>query len=359
MYISKKRKRFDIVNFFPALLGIIAAILIIVIIALCMPKKIKSVSKSSLKALPFDENCNFEIFDNGIAYITDDRLYFLDDRNEIMWGFSGASEDMKIYTCSEKMGLVLGKKLQVVSRSGDLIFSKEFEKNISSVAMGDKLIAVSLSRSDDTIVLNSTGEEIDRIKSNSNCTNIRFGVFSTGSIWVITVENSGYSPKYTLSTYKYDTEKTQTVTFEDDSQMMYDAVFDEKLCYIFGTQKIMVRDCDYTGSVNYDYNVNGYDVLATGSAKNTMHILLNNNGNLKAIGSKGINNLECDEKILYASVANEHYYGFSNYFMYRFDPEKTSFVKYRFPVKIDGFVNGNGFAIILSDNTLYRYDIVD
>ncbi len=359
MRTLRTRKRFDIIDYIPFISAAVAIIVILSLIMLFVPDKVKSIADNELKALPIEKDYIYKVFGNGIAYIDPEsgNLYYLDDRNEIMWGYSGADGNMKLYTCDTRIGIAEGKKLQVISKDGQHVFSKEFDRNIFDVAMGDKLIAVSLSHSDDTIILNSTGEEIDRITSNSNCTNIRFGVYSGGSVWVITVENSGYSPEYRLSTYKYDTGKTQTVTFEDDSQMMYDAAFDEKLCYIFGTERIMVRDCDYTGTVNYDYNVNGYDVISKGMSDKTMHILLLNNGYLKAISGRKVNNLQCPEKVMYAYVSEKHYYAFSNFFMYCFEPKSGKQIKYRFPMKIDGFTAGNGFAVIESDGFLYRYNI--
>ncbi len=359
MRTTRTPKRFDIVDFMPLILAATAIIVIVSVTALLIPEKVKSIADSELKALPFEKGTVYKTLGNGIVYIDSEKgnLYYLDDRNEVMWGYSGTDADMKLYTCDTRVGIAEGKKLQVINKDGQHVFSKEFDRNIFDVAMGDKLIAVSLSRSDDTIILNSTGEEIDRITSNSNCTNIRFGVYSGGSVWVITVENSGYSPEFRLSTYKYDTGKTQTVTFEDDSQMMYDAAFDDKLCYIFGTERIMVRDCDYTGTVNYDYNVNGYDVTSIGMLDKKMHILLLNNGYLKAINGRKVSDMQCSEKILYAYVSEKHYYAFSKYFMYRFDPDSGKNAKYRFPVRIDGFEQGKDFAVIESCGTLYRYGI--
>ena len=309
--------------------------------------------------MPFKANSTYVPFADGVVYIDREKseIYYVDDRNEKMWGFSGTVEGMELFAGKSKVAVTVGKKLQVISLEGTLIFSKEFDKNISSVAVGEKLFAVSLSNSDDTIILNSTGEEIDRIVSQVNNTNIRFGVYSDGSVWVITVENSGYKPEYQLSTYKYDTEKTQTVTFTDDGQMMYDAIFYDKLCYIFGTEKILVRDCDYTGSVNQDYNVNGYDAEAYGVIGKNVHILLKSDGRIKAIGEKGIFDISCEEKINHAVVSSENYYGFSNYFMYKIKPSNGKTTNYRFPVRIDNVIKGGEYLFIESGESVYRYSL--
>ncbi len=357
----KRRKRFDLLNYLPFIIGAIVVILIIVLLTVFFSKDVKSIKLSDFKQLPIHAESNFTVFAGGIAYIddTENCIYYMDDRGEIMWGFSGTVEGMKLYAGETKLGISVGKKLQVINKEGILEFSKEFEHSIATVAMGEKLIAVSLSTSDDTIILNSTGEEIDRIISSSNCTNIRFGVYGAGnSVWVITVENSGYYPKYQLSTYKYDTEKKQTVTFEVDNQMMYNAVFDENLCYIFGTEKIMIRDCDYTGSVNLDYTVNGYDVISCGRLNKTLHMLLLNDGRLKAIGT-GVMDIECEEKLNYAVVSHKNYYGFSHYFMYKIKPSSGKITKYRLPLKVEGLIQGNGYVIIESGGAMYRYNIPD
>ncbi len=359
MKVIKARKRFDIVNYIPVILCVVAVILIIVLICSLVAGKTKIVKGNDLQLLPFKSDSNYVPFAGGAVYIdnTKNQMFYVDDRNEIMWGFEGTVPEMKLYAGENKVGVTVGKKLQVIDKEGRLIFSKEFDKNISAVTLSDKIIAVSLSNSDDTIILNGTGEEIDRIISAVNGTNIRFGVYNQNSVWVISVENSGYNPEYQLSTYKYDTEKTQTVTFTDDSQMIYDAYFDDKICYIFGTNKIMVRDCDYTGSVSKDYNVNGYDVSAVGKIGKNVHMLLSNNGNIKAIGEKGVKDITCEEKLNYVAISGNNYFGFSNYFMYKIKPTKDKIIKYRFPVRIDSIVQGNGYVIIQSGQDVYRYDL--
>ncbi len=353
--IRRRRKRFDIINYVPFIWVAIAVVLIIVLISVFTAGNIKSVKLNKLQLMPFSKDDTYVAFAGGAAYIKGEELFFVDDRNEVMWGFKGATADMSLYAGEDKIAVAVGKKLQVITSEGTLKFTKEFNKNISAVAVGKNLIAVSLSNSDDTIILNSTGEEIDRIVSSVNNTNIRFGTYSGSSVWVITVENSGYSPKYLLSTYKYDGGKTQTVTFSDDTQMMYDAVFNDNVCYIFGTEKIMVRDCDYTGSVNEDYSVNGYDVIACGKIKKSVSMMLMNNGRLKAIGEKGMINLECEEKILFGAVSTKCYFGFSNYFMYTFKAKNGKAKKYRFPVRIDNVRNGDNYVLIESGNSVYRY----
>lgn len=357
MHTIRRRKRFDIINYIPHILGVIALTLIVVLICSLFSGNIKEVKKSKLELLPFDANCAYQAFAGGAVYIKEGQVFYVDDRNEVMWGFSGADEEMQLFAGLTKVGVTKGKKLQVINKEGTLVFTKEFSKNISGVAIGEKLIAVSLSNSDDTIILNTTGEEIDRIVSNVNSTNIRFGVYADSSVWVITVENTGLNPKYQLSTYKYDTGKTQTVTFSDDSQMMYDAVFNDNLCYILGTEKIMVRDCDYTGSVNKDYNVNGFDVIACAKVDKKVNMLLMNNGRLKAISDKGIMDLECQEKALFGAVYQKHYYAFSNYFMYKFKTKNGKVTQYRFPVRVDDLTQGDGYVIIRSGNELYRYSL--
>jgi hypothetical protein len=355
--IRRRRKRFDIINYVPFIWVFIAVVLIIIFICTITAGNVKSIKIKKLQAMPFTAESTYVAFNGGAVYIQDDKLYYVDDRGEVMWGFEGAQEGMRLFSGEDKVGVAIGKKLQVITSDGALKFTKEFNKNISSVAVGKNLIAVSLSSSDDTIILNSTGEEIDRIVSNVNNTNIRFGTYSTSSVWVITVENSGYSPKYQLSTYKYDSGKTQTVTFSDDTQMMYDAVFNDNLCYIFGTEKIMMRDCDYTGSVNKDYSVNGYDVIACGIIDKSVSMLLMNNGRLKAIGEKGMISIDSEEKILFGAVSSKCYFGFSNYFMYTFRAKDGKAKKYRFPVRIDNVTQGEGYVLIESGNEVYRYTL--
>ncbi len=361
MKVVRTKKRFDIVNYIPLILIAVAVIAIIALIFSSFSGNAKAVKKSELQLLPFTADNTYLPFADGVVYIdkSTNEIYYVDDRNEVMWGFSGAVEDMKLYAGENKIGVTVGKKLQVIDKNGSFVFSKEFDKNISAVTLSDKLIAVNLSNSDDLIILNGTGEEIDRIVSQVNGTNIRFGVYAQNSVWVITVENSGFKPEYQLFTYKYDTEKTQTVTFSDDSQMMYDAVFDDKICYIFGTERIMVRDCDYTGSVSKDYNVNGFDVVNYGKIGKNVHILLNNSGKIKAIGEKGVLNLNCEEKLNFAAIGEKHYYGFSNYFMYKFKTKDGKATKYDFPVRIDNIMQGNKYVLIQSGENIYRYSLSD
>ncbi|MBE7091816.1 MAG: hypothetical protein E7365_01360 [Clostridiales bacterium] len=357
MHTIRRRKRFDIINYIPYVIGFIAVVLIIVLICVSSSGSIKEVKKNKLDLMPFSAESVFKPFAQGAVYVLEGNIYYVDDRNEIMWGFSGASDDMQLFTGATKIGVTLGKKLQLINKEGTLVFTKEFSKNISSVAIGEKLIAVSLSNSDDTIILNSTGEEIDRITSNVNSTNIRFGVYEDSSVWVITVENTGLNPTYQLSTYKYDSGKTQTVAFSDDSQMMYDSVFNNNIAYIFGTEKIMLRDCDYTGSVNKDYNVNGYDVIACAKVDKKVNMLLMNNGRIKAINEKGITDLECEEKVLFGAVYQKHYFAFSNYFMYKYKAKNSKVTKYKFPVRIDDIIHGEGYVLVCSGNEVYRYSL--
>ena len=174
----KRRKRFDLLNYLPFLIGAIGIFVVIILLSVIFGGREKSVKLSDFKQLPIHAESNFTVFAGGIAYIDDTQncIYYLDDRGEIMWGFSGTVDGMVLYAGETKLGVAVGKKLQVINQEGILEFSKEFEHSIATVAMGEKLIAVSLSSSDDTIILNSTGEEIDRITSSSNFTNIRFGV---------------------------------------------------------------------------------------------------------------------------------------------------------------------------------------
>ena len=166
----KKRKRFDLLNYLPFLIGAIVILLVIVLLTVVFGRSEKSIKLSDFKLLPIHAESNFTVFAGGIAYIddTENCIYYLDDRGEVMWGFSGTVDGMALYAGETKLGVCVGKKLQVINQEGILEFSKEFENSIAAVAMGEKLIAVSLSSSDDTIILNSTGEEIDRITSNSN-----------------------------------------------------------------------------------------------------------------------------------------------------------------------------------------------
>ena len=121
----------------------------------------------------------------------------------------------------------------------------------------------------------------------------------------------------------------------------------------------MVRDCDYTGSVNLDYTVNGFDVVACGKIKNDLQMLLLSNGRLKAIGGGTVRNVECEEKLNYAVVSQKNYYGFSSYFMYRFKPSGGKTVKYRLPLKVERLIQGSGYVIVQSDGVMYRYNIPD
>lgn len=350
------RKRFDIARFIPAIIAVLLIAVIVAAVAFSTTKREGKVKMGQLTKL--DANIDrFVPFLSGVATIEGENIYYIDDRNEKMWGFSGATEDMLLYAGAERLGVTAGKKLQVISQDGKLAFSKEFEKNISSVVIGKKLIAVNLSNSDDMIILNSTGEEVDRIASEVNGTNIRCGVFDAGGVWVITVENSGYVPKYHLSTYRYDTEKKQTVTFEVDDQMMYNAVFDNDICYIFGSEDIMVRDCNYTDTVKLDYSVNGFDVVDYKKIGKNVNMLLLNNGNLKAINGDGLNDYFIEEKVQWAHVSSKNYYAFNRYFMYKIKPSSAKYSVYKLPIAVDDLINADDYVLIVSSGELYRYNV--
>ena len=357
MELFKARKRFDIVHYVPFLLGAAAVILVAALLVLLWPRGERSVSRSAVKELPVPVDATYAVFESGIVYIDKSAgaLYYMDDRMETMWGFSGTTDDMRLYTGAGRVGVAGAKKLQVIDKDGNLVFTKEFERAILDVAMGEKLIAVRLSQSDETILLNTTGEEIDRIISGSNETIIRFGVYATGSVWVITVENAGYAPVYRLSTYKYEKEKTQTANFEEDGQMIYNAAFDDNLCYLFGTGTILVRDCDYTDSVHKDYTVNGFDVADYGMQGKKLHLLLLGSGRLKAISDSGVKDFSCPEELLGAALSKSYYYGFSSYYLYRISPQSGQCTTYRFPLRVDALINGNGFVLVESDGKLFYY----
>lgn len=353
----RTRRKFDIVNYLPYLLIILAIVLIIVFLTALLPGKEKSVGKKQLTAMAIPAGCRYWPFAGGAVFLSDEesQLCCLDDRGELIWGFSGTVPEMNVVTGRNRLGVTVGRKLQVIDSAGTLAFSTEFEKPIAAVAMGEKLIAVSLTHSDEILILNSTGREIDRITSSSDCTIIRFGVYGDNSVWVITVAAAGFQPKYQLSTYKYDNGKTQTVTFEDDSQMMYDAVFDDKLCYIFGTQKLMVRDCDYTGVVNEDFVVNGFDAAAAGKINKNVAILLKNGSSVKAITNGTVRDIVCEEPLKFTLVAGQNYYGFSEYRMYQMHPDSGKSEGYHFPVRVDDVTPGDGYCLILSGDTVYRF----
>ncbi|MBR2860626.1 MAG: hypothetical protein IKB86_02165 [Clostridia bacterium] len=358
MNTVRNRKRFDIVNYLPIILALVAVAVIVAIIVAVFSGGGNEIKKNQLLLMDISAQSNYKTFADGIVYIDGEKgeLYYVDDRGEKMWGFAGAQEEMLLCTSNKSVGVFLGKKLQVINSDGTLSFSKEFEKNIADVSLGENIIAVKLNLTDEIIILNKKGDEIDRISSNVNCTNIRFGVYADNSVWVISVENSAYKPEYQISTYKYTTEKTQTVSFREDSQMIYDAVFNSNLCYIFGTERILARDCDYTGAINVDYVVNGFEVSSFGIIDKQIHVLLLGEGRLKAIGGNGVSDIALKEKINFAVVANKEYYGFSNYFMYKIKPNGKS-TQYKFPVRVDKVVQGNNYVLIQSGDSLYRYGL--
>ncbi len=354
----RNKKRFDIANYIPAIIALVLISAIIAVIAVSTSKREGKVKMGELTQLDVNVE-RFVPFLSGVATIDGENVYYIDDRNEKMWGFSGATEDMLLYAGSDRLAVAVGTKLQVISSDGKLAFSKEFEKNISSVVVGKKLIVVNLSDSDDMIIVNSLGEEVDRISSEVNGTNIRSGVFDQGGVWVITVENSGYTPKYHLSTYRYDTEKKQTITFEVDDQMMYNAVFDGNVCYIFGSEDIMVRDCNYTDSVKFDYSVNGFDVVDYKKIGKNVNMLLLNNGNLKAINDAGLKDYYLEEKISWAHISNKNYYGFNRYFMYKIKPSNAKYSVYKLPLAVDELINADGYVLIMSGGKLYHYAVLN
>lgn len=353
----RPRKKFDIVNYLPYVTILVIVILVVVLLAAILPGKDKAVKMKQLQEIKIPVGCRYWPFAGGAVYVDENeqQLCCFDDRGELIWGFSGVVKDMNVVTGKNKIGVTVGRKLQVIDNTGNLVISTEFARPIASAALGEKLVAVSLTHSDEILILNTTGKEIDRITSSSDSTIIRFGVYGDNSVWVITVDDAGYSPRYQLSTYKYDAAKTQTVTFEDDSQMMYDAFFDEKICYIFGTQKLMVRDCDYTGMVNEDFVVNGFDVVAKGRIGKNTAILLKNERAAMAISNGKTKEIVCEEPLNALLVAGQNYYGFSEYRMYRIHPDSGKSEGFRFPVRIDDVAQGDGYCLIRSGEKIYRF----
>ena len=353
----RTRKKFDIVNYLPYFLVLLIAVILAVFLFRLLPGKEKTVSMKQLQEIKIPDGCRCWPFAGGAVYLdeTEQQLCCFDDRGELIWGFSGVVKDMNVVTGKNRIGVTVGRKLQVIDSNGTLTFSTEFARPIASAALGEKLTAVSLTHSDEILILNGTGKELDRITSSSDSTIIRFGVYGDNSVWVINVENAGFTPRYQLSTYKYDVGKTQTVTFEDDSQMMYDALFDDKICYIFGTQKLMVRDCDYTGLVNEDYVVNGFDVAAKGKIGKNVAILLQNGDDTMAISGGKAKEIVCEEPLNDLLVGSQYYYGFSEYRMYRIHPDTGKSEGYRFPVRIDEVTQGDGYCLIRSGEKVYRF----
>lgn len=356
----RRRINFPIV---PIILTLAVITLIIVLLTGAIGgTQYRRFSNSSFRLMPFTRTDIFTPFANGVAYIDTaaGQLKYLDENGKLIWGFNDATKDMTLYTSSDRLGVVVSKKLQMLNTDGKVIFNKSFERPINKLCVSNNLSVLLLTAADNSntlTVLDKYGEKLDTLTEATGQKIIDFGLFSEGtSVWMLTVDTGSVTQTYRFFTYKYQPSKLITAGFEASDQMLYAPVFSQKNIYLCGTVEIL--QSDYTGKIIKKIPVSGYELASSGIIKSDMHMLLKRTGqevntSLMAVSGAGTANIEVPEGIIAAYVGQNSYFAFSQFNMYQYSPTTLKMLSYTMPVKADSVITGGNSAIIISGEQVY------
>jgi len=372
--VRRPRKRIHVspLAVFAALVAVV--LLILYVTGVFSGGALRRFSKKDVLLLPMKSTDIFVPFQEGVVYVdtANSELLALAADGKIRWGFKNATEDMTLHAAENRLGVVVSKKLQMLSAEGTLLYSKTFERPIDQIAVSDNLTVLALRPLEDVhtlTVLDSTGEILGTLAETTGQTILNFGIFGdASSVWVISADTSSTSPSYRFSTYKYDPKKSITAGFEDKDQMLYAPVFSKNYIYLCGTSDIL--EADYEGKVQNRRPVNGYQLIASGeSGSETSMVLqkLEQDGTLSAqikeimvLSEKKDGSLVLPESALSVQVGTKYLYAFSNYNLYQIKQKDLSYHIYTLPVKADSIISCEGNeALVVSGEKVYLLQLPD
>lgn len=307
-------------------------------------------------------------FYKGCAYINkaSGELYYIDKDGYKLWGYSGATEQTKMRVSDNRLAVFASSKLQMVSASGEYIYSKVYDYPIQDLQISDSICVMRQIRGakDYLVVIDKDGGILDTIVHSDAETILAFGVFSNDdtSIWIITADVSGITPVYRFTTYKYDSAKHITVSYSEYSQIIYKPVFkDDKIC-LLGSHEIIYLD--YSGRVISRTRCVGYEVKKDDYSCNTNVFLLSSVGHINGSDKKllcilnsGVSYFIEEEDTIIASVVTEKYmYVFTSYYMYSYNLSNFYKITYPLPEKIDKVFAKNNVCYLKGSN-VFRLEL--
>jgi len=313
----------------------------------------------SYEITPFDKGCAYINRENG-------ELYYIDEDGYKLWGYSGATEQTKMRVSNTRLAVFASSKLQMVSSSGEYIYSKTYDYPIQDLQISDSICIMRQIRGamDYLVVIDKNGEILDTIVHEHAETILSFGVFTNddSSIWIITADVSGITPIYRFKTYKYDSAKHITVSYSEYNQIIYKPIFKKDKICLLGSHEIIYLD--YSGKVISRTRCVGYEVKKNDYSCNPNVFLLSSVGDLTGSDKKllcvlnsGISYFVEEDYPIISSVVTEKYmYVFTNHYMYRYDFSGFYKVTYPLPEKINNVYAKNNVCYIVGES-IYRLEL--
>lgn len=186
--------------------------------------------------------------ENGLVYLTEDKLTFADLKGKTVWDTKLDSADAKLSISPTMICTYLGKNLQAVSYTQQQLFSSAVASDILDVRCGKNNIAVSGSAADETgqimyyiYILNSKGEQTGQVDYKTRPV-IDFGFYGDNdTLWVLSLDTSNVVPVSNISTYTTTGKATSTI--QDNTQIIEQVyVADGGMTYASGTNTLVSYD---------------------------------------------------------------------------------------------------------------------
>ena len=314
----------------------------------------------SYEITPFHKGCAYINRENG-------ELYYIDEDGFKLWGYSGATEQTKMRVSNNRLAVFASSKLQMVSASGEYIYSKTYDYPIQDLQISDSVCVMRQIRGakDYLVVIDKEGKILDTIVHSDSETILAFGVFTNddSSIWIITADVNSVTPIYRFNTYKYDSAKHITVSYSEYNQIIYKPVFKEDKICLLGSHEIIYLD--YSGKVISRTRCVGYEVKKDNYSSNTNVFLLSSIGHINGSDKKllcilnsGISYFIEEEDTIIASVVTDKYmYVFTSYYMYSYNLSNFYKITYPLPEKINNvFAKGN--VCYITGNKVHRLELL-
>lgn len=308
------------------------------------------------KLLLTDLSPSYEIipFDEGCAYIDNEKgeLYYQDSDGYVMWGYSGTTDQMKTRASTGRLAVYASSKLQMISSSGEFLYSKVYDYPIQDLRISDNLcIMLQIHGAKNYLnVIDSQGEIIDTIEQKENEIFLSYGIFTTdnSSVYIITANTSGISPIYRFTTYRYQDQKHITVSYSEYNQIIYNPVFQSDKISLMGSHEII--NIDYSGKTLSRTRCIGYESKENNYSNNSNVLILSSvsqnpdaDKKLLCILNTGVSYfIEEDYKIIASAITKKYLYVFTEHYLYTYDINSLYKVTYPMPQNIKNvFVNGN------------------
>ena len=261
-------------------IGVAALVLVLLIVAISIfsaPTRVRS-ARGRMRSMPFTAD-NFVPFADGAVYTTDDgKLYHISETGTLNWGFDNAVDTMKLTAGPSLLTCYGGNKLQIISKSGQLIASPTFEGEIVDVRSSASLVCASVHLTDNSTylaVLSSGGENLASLTLLSGQQLVNFGISEGGAeVWMLSVEESA-RPVYQVDIHSFSSgEHKLTASIPVEDEAVYAVELNRKGLFLTGTQSL--RTYNSTNQLTEQQNIYGRQLIASaGTVNSCIHIFAN------------------------------------------------------------------------------------